>query len=216
MKIVQLFNKNMYCCNMNKLLLEIDSLQSESKKFESCMHTEIPKIVELYYDTFKSLLKFKQGRHNNDPRFNAMYMSSIMSEKIETLFGSKIYKMKFGTLSLNKDNEYRILFKKLNNSMMPSYNHTRNSRRLLNQQYELNLPQSKIVYIGYTVNNSWEKITQINAVYICNNQIYWNLDLIKSAYQINNSKQQNNINIIRDEDIKVEVKVKSQKKDQTG
>ena len=102
-------------------------------------------------------------------------MSSMVAEKIQTVFRYKAQKMKFGVVSLNVENEYRVLFKKLNNSSMPSYNHTKNSLSLINQQYTLDLPSSQIIYIGYKVNHNWQKITEINAVYICEKQVYWTL-----------------------------------------
>ncbi|GAA4101336.1 hypothetical protein [Mucilaginibacter panaciglaebae] len=111
-----------------------------------------------------------------------MTKSTLMNGNIKGLlfdqFPNEMKESKSSRFYLHRSKDFILLFKKLDERLMPSNIGTRNSRKIFSQMaidFEEDLP---IVFIGYTVDESWERIKQIVAVFIKDGKKLWVSDLL--------------------------------------
>jgi hypothetical protein len=148
--------------------------------FEQSFNSEISAFVDVIFDahhmTIGDLspkgLKYQMR----------MTKSTLMNGNIKGLlfdqFPNEMKESKSSRFYFNMEKKIFILFKKLDEKLMPNNINTRNSRKILAQyamDFEEDLP---IVFVGYTVNKTWDKITRVVAVYIKDGKKVWISDLL--------------------------------------
>ena len=111
-----------------------------------------------------------------------MTKSTLMNGNIKGLlfdqFPNEMKESKSSRFYLHRQKEFILLFKKFGDNLLPLNISTKNSKKILSQMtldFEEDLP---IIFIGYTVNPTWDRIKQVCAVYIKDGKKQWISDLL--------------------------------------
>jgi hypothetical protein len=148
--------------------------------FEQSFNLEISSFVDIFFNAHQMTmgdltpkgLKYQMR----------MTKSTLMNGNIKGLlfdqFPNEMKESKSSRFYLHRQKGFILLFKKLDDKLMPNNINTKNSRKILAQyaiDFEEDLP---IVFVGYTVNKTWDRITQVVAVYIKDGKKVWVSDLL--------------------------------------
>lgn len=153
---------------------------TEQACFEDLMKHEVANFIDVHKQSLDMTLELKLIK--GDDFINRNWLANEMNSNVQGLIKTR-YPQFFRSLPYGcfcyQNEYYMILFKKLNGDFFPEYNHSRNSRRTMNQKAMFD--GKPIVYVGYRTNSTHDNLDFINAVYISNNKIIWNSDLYAVA-----------------------------------
>lgn len=154
---------------------------SAQEVFEQNMREVLPVFVEVQEKALQMALTDLHSRHPNFQNRNSK--SNRVNENIRGLlfgmFPEDMRETESRRFYFYKKDQYVVLFKKLNNKLMPMNITTKNSKRILSQ-LSLEFPNEiPVIFIGYVIDKSWNEIKQQRAVYICNGKIVWVTDLYR-------------------------------------
>jgi hypothetical protein len=171
---------------MNKEMKLFDDSQMISRKlpdqseFEAALQNELMNFSHIIDESFAMMQREKTQKNPwfLDRNWEAITMSGNIRGLLHSLYPEFIKVDGCGRVYFKNDKRYILLFKKLNDRKLPSNIATVNSQKLYGQYafpFEVANP---IVFIGYTVNDSWEVITGKYAVCIKNDRIIWCSDVM--------------------------------------
>ena len=185
--------------------------------FEERLSEEIIEIVEAHH---KALTLLQKQRGNYDQSyFNRNWSPNQMNCNLKGILSEKfplnIKNGSYGRFYFLKPGEYIIYFKKLTNEFWPSNIQTINSQKILNQISIEGTERLPIVFIGYRINSTWDGFDSLNAVYISNDNIVWNSDLMAAAAG-RSVKQLDAFSENQEEILEVEVTIKGNHNKKTG
>lgn len=143
---------------------------------------------------------------------NRMWFANTMNGNLLALvaaeFPEYVRSTGRGSHCLLLDNKYECYLKKLTNSLFPSYNHSKTSRALCNQEAMNEKDALPIIYIGYRTNKSKDDLKGFYAVCIKGKERLWKSDLTAIEPPNAETWSDTSPNLPLAPEVKVTVKVK--------
>jgi hypothetical protein len=161
----------------------ISRILPDQAEFESALIKELNVFSIIIDESFAMMQKEKSMKNPRfrDRNWEAITMSGNIKGLLYSSFPDFIKVDSCGRLYFKNEKKYILLFKKLSDQKLPSNISTVNSRKLYGQYaFSFEVP-NPIVFIGYTVNDSWEVLTGKYAVCLKNERIIWISDIMNNA-----------------------------------
>jgi hypothetical protein len=139
----------------------------------------LPKIIDSAFELTIEAKKNKRPLSMNRNWF-ANELNGNVLDMISQSFPDFIKSTGRGSYFLYLNYKYECYIKRLTNKrLLPSYNHSKTSKRITNLQALPTEPALPIIYLGWTINKSNERITGYHAV--CNKgaERIWATDLLQ-------------------------------------
>ena len=195
-----------------KVEIQAKTLPTLQIAFEQCFKAEASVFIDIILHAHKQTISDLSPKGLKYQM--RMTKSTLMNGNIKGLlfdqFPNEMKESKTGRFYLHRAKEFILLFKKLNDKSMPSNINTRNARKIFAQlalDFDEALP---IVFMGFTVSNTWEQIKHIRAVYIKDGKKVWIADLLKQidSADLFSTTTQSEITPAFPEELQVKPKIK--------
>ena len=185
----------------------------EQIEFETSMKDFLPEFGEIFKEAFHMTQKERALKKPNfrDRNWEAVTMSGNIKGLLTERFPEYILQDGYRYYFYMKD-RYIIYFKKLDNKLLPSNIMTENTHKI-NCQYAL--PEEDpipVIFIGYTVNTTFDELTGYYAVCMKDEEKKWVSDL---SFQHSKSSFGSYINEDSEENVSM-VRLKDNKKNRNS
>lgn len=147
-------------------------------EFESTLGDYLPLIKSAILNSFAELQKERSIKRPRDlnRNWNANTMNGFIHGQLLDLVPEYFVELNHGRFGVRFPDKFLLLFKKLNKNLHPESISTLTSNNYLDQLTTSDSETETVVFIGFTVNKTWDQITGIFAVNIISGVIDWVFD----------------------------------------